>query len=101
MRKLFLSLMLGLFTLGSVALTPSNADAAPWRRSWAPGYYNSYYYPSYGYTYPVQPYTSYYGSPGYYSYYATPSYYGTWNSPAYSSYYYYPGSYATYYNPGY
>ncbi len=99
MKKLFLTLVLGLASLGGLALTPSHADAAWWHRGWRsyyPGayyggsYYSPYYgayaapsyvVPSYSYTYP---YGTYY-SPGVTTYYSTP-YYSTPSVVPYSTY---------------
>jgi hypothetical protein len=102
MRTL-LSLLLVIAVVGTVALTPSQADAqwVHWGRSYG-------YYPAYSYSYPAYttysyPYASYYYSPGVATYvpgyatsysYSYPQYYYT---PRYTSYYYAPG---VYYNPG-
>ena len=85
MKSLFLSLVLGVASLGLLGLAPSQAQAWWQTRSYYPAY--SYYYPSYSY------YPSYgYAAPAY-SYYYGPR--ATYSYPAYS-YSYYPG-YATYY----
>jgi hypothetical protein len=105
MRKLMLTLVLSVATLGSLAVAPSKADAA-WGR-WRTGYYS--YYPTYSY-YPGA--YSYYGAPyttPYYSalYYPAPTY-SSYYTPGYTSYYaplnrgyYTPGYSSSYYSPGY
>lgn len=65
MRKFALSLAL-VVALGTLALTPSRADATWPRRAYYPSYY------SYGYA----PYA-----------YSVPSYYGTYSYPSWNSYY--------------
>ena len=83
MRCLILSLILGVASLGLLAVSPSQAEAQFVRRS-RPAY--SYYYDpgytySYSYAYPT------------YSYYWGPTY-----SPGYYSYYYYQYYYNSYYS---
>jgi hypothetical protein len=92
MRSLFLSVVLGLASLGLTAVTPTQSHAA-WWNGWE---YTGYSYPAYVYSYPgygyYSPgYASYY-HPGYASYYY-PGYAGYYSYPTYS--YYYPG-YANY-----
>jgi len=97
MRALFLTIVLGIASLGWIALTPSHAEARYGRGGWYrgyPAYYGGwrggshwrgwyggspYYYPAYRYRW----YPRYYG----YSY------------PLYGSYYYSPG-FVPYYSPG-
>ena len=97
MRALFLAVVLGIATLGVMAVNPSRAQAQG-----GPGYYSN--------TYPVRYwrggsrwrggshyyYPRYYG--GYYRGYY-PGYYGGYY-PGYYRPYYYPG-YSNYYSPGY
>jgi hypothetical protein len=89
MRSLFLSIVLGLVSLGLVGLTPQRAEAQ-WPR------YSGYYYPSTSYYYSAPYYSGYY-YPRTYSY---PGYSGYYYPQNYSSYYY-PGNYSSYYYPGY
>jgi hypothetical protein len=113
MRALILALVMGLMSLGSLALTPTNADAREWRTSadtvavarwrggsfyrwrggsryYYPGFRNwggGYYAPSYGYSSYVYPSYDYY-DPGF-SYYYSPAYPSV-VVPSYR-YYYRPG----------
>src|SRR5579859_3286715 len=104
MRSFLCSLVLGLATLGTVAVTPGDASARPWRGG---GYgYSSYYYPGYSSYYYTPGYSSYYYTPSYSSYYydSDDYYYPSdsssyYYSPGYSSYYYTPST--SYYTPGY
>ena len=112
MRAFVLALVMGVMSLGSLALTPTNADAREWRTSadtiavarWRGGSYyrwrggtryyypsyrywgDSYYVPSYGYSPYVYP--SYDFTPGY-NYYYSPAYPDV-VVPSYR-YYYRPG----------
>jgi hypothetical protein len=99
MRSLFLSLVLGVTSLGVIGITPSSADAAWWRRGYA--YYPAYTYPGYS-SYYASPYA--YSSPYTYGYsYAPYGYSYNYNYsyyPGYSRYYYAP-TYSTPYYPTY
>ena len=96
MRAFLLALVIGVTSLGGLALTPSHADAHEWQSGddtiavrWHGGHYHhgwyggSHYYTPYyggGYYYP-----SYYYNPGY-NYYYSPGY-SNYYSPGYSNYY--------------
>ncbi len=96
MRAFLLALVIGVTSLGGLALAPSHADAHEWQsnddtiavrwRGWS-------HYRNFGGSYYYTPY--YWGGYSYPSYYSTPSYY---YSPGYD--YYSPG-YNYYYSPGY
>jgi len=99
MRKLILSLVLGVAILGFTTAIPEKAQAGP-RIGQAAVYTNPYlgsYYNNWGYT-------SYYVNPSYTSYYSYPGY-GTSTlmvSPARARVsYWYPGMATYYYTPGY
>ena len=99
MRKMILSLVLGIAVLGFAAAVPEKAQAGP-RIGQAVVYTNPYlgsYYNNWGYT-------SYYVNPSYKSYYSYPGY-GTSMltvSPARARVsYWYPGMATYYYTPGY
>ncbi len=98
MRCLILSLVLGVASLGLLAVSSSQAEAQ-FARRWRPAY-NSYYYPGYTYSSPYGYPSSYYWgptySPGYYSYYSPGYATYSYGWPGYRSYYYSPGYYGSY-----
>ncbi len=108
MRALFLAAVLGIASLGLIAVAPQKAEAARhWRGGWYGGYpaYGAYYwrggshwrgashywYPGWGaYYYPSYYSYGYYGAMPYYYPSYTYGYYGYW---PYSTYYYSPAYY--------